>query len=187
MRVNKLDENSGISYPATEGVSNYEEHLEKAAQRLSAELAYNPVYFYILLKKKLKNPLWAGPGRYSLYGSYWNLSPDTSSAAATRRHQPSQPLNSKQQRSSSSAMEMISSPRSSQESNGGGGGGNQQQSSVFSGYAQHISGHTNRPFNNSGGEKEQQQATFSSGDLFHRSQVYIYIYIFFNFIIFTAQ
>ena len=43
MRVNKLDESSGGGYPAAEGVSSYEEHLEKAAQRLSAELAYNPV------------------------------------------------------------------------------------------------------------------------------------------------
>lgn len=152
MRVNKLDEGNGGSYPATEGVSSYEEHLEKAAQRLSAELAYNP------------NPLWAGPGRYSLYGSYWNLSPDASAAAARR---PLPPTNSKQQRSSSSsAMEMISSPRSSQESNSG---GQQQQSSVFSGYAQQISG---RPYGNNSGEKEQQQQTSggTTGDLFHRSQ-----------------
>ena len=64
-------------------------------------------------------------------------------------------------------MEMISSPRSSQESNGG-GQNQQQSSSVFSGYAQQISGH-NRPFN-SPGDKEQQPSG-TTGDLFHRSQV----------------
>ncbi|KAF7638105.1 hypothetical protein Mgra_00002556 [Meloidogyne graminicola] len=155
MRVNKLDENNVASYAATEGVSSYEEHLEKAAQRLSAELAYNP------------NPLWAGSGRYSLYGSYWNLSPD-GSAAVTKRPLPTT-SNPKQQRSSSSsAMEMISSPRSSQESSGQ--QQQQQSSSVFSGYAQQISGQNNRPPFNSPGEKEQQQTT---GTDFHRSQVII--------------
>jgi len=32
------------------GVGSYEEHLEKAAQRLSAELAYNPVSLLFLEK-----------------------------------------------------------------------------------------------------------------------------------------
>ena len=62
-------------------------------------------------------------------------------------------------------MEMISSPRSSQESNK-----SQQQSSVFTGYAQQISGH-HKPFGNNSGEKESLQQETSTGDLFHRSQV----------------
>ncbi|CAK5101699.1 unnamed protein product [Meloidogyne enterolobii] len=47
MRVNKLDEGNGGSFAPTEGVGSYEEHLEKAAQRLSAELAYNPVSLHV--------------------------------------------------------------------------------------------------------------------------------------------
>lgn len=147
MRVNKPNGFGGLM----EG--SYEEHLEKAAQRLSAELAYNP------------NPHMTGPGRYSLYGSYWNISPEGS--AAGRQNQQPNKGHPRPATSHPSAMD-ISSPRS-QESGGqqaGGGGG-----SVFTNYVQQLAnGHRSGGgagegatpqgefFSGGGGQQQQQRA-----------------------------
>ncbi|KAL3097761.1 hypothetical protein niasHS_000496 [Heterodera schachtii] len=143
MRVNKLGS----------GNASYEEQLDKTAHRLSAEMAYN------------QNPF--VPGRYSVYGSYWNISPQGS--AVSRRNGGKATLNGtgpQQQQQNATRAQMapleISSPRGS---SGDGSGG----SSAFGNYIQSLAKMRGASNGIGGTEREDAQSEYFANSQVERN------------------